>query len=95
MRLHKLIYVWECMTIEDAGRLDPPTSWALILSLYKLLWIGHDRIMEDKSIIKELSYWKTTKSEKAEEHLSYDDQFQSVRFKGIGIWLICWEPSVG
>ena len=30
------------MKIVDAGRLDPPISWALILSSSKLLWSCHD-----------------------------------------------------
>ena len=42
VRLHKLINVWECMKVVDTGRLDWPTSWALILSSSKLLWSYHD-----------------------------------------------------
>ena len=48
--LQKLIYVWECMKIEDAGRLDPPISWALILYSSKLLWSCHNGM--DKSMSK-------------------------------------------
>ena len=50
VRLHKLINVWECMKVEDAGCLDPPISWALILSLSKLLWSCHNEM--DKSMSK-------------------------------------------
>ena len=56
VRLHKLINVWECMKVEDVGRLDPPIGWALILSSSKLLWSCHDGM--NKSMGKIAYYTK-------------------------------------